>query len=138
MCTVSPFGGSNVIWLLVLGSGAIANLAYCGLLLSRGRTWSNSWQPHTAHRYALAILVGLLWGGGIFMYGAAAPKLGKLGPVIGWPLSLVVSLVTANSVGYMLGEWRFGSQGARRGMRAGLAILLVAIGMLGWSSRLGS
>jgi L-rhamnose-H+ transport protein len=134
----SPFAGSNVIWLLVLGSGAIANLAYCGYLLRKNRTWSNFRQPNTVPLYGLAILMGLLWGGGIFAYGAASPKLGKLGPAIGWPLSLVVSLVTANCVGFLTGEWKLSSVAARRWMMVGLAILLVAIGILGWSGSLAS
>jgi L-rhamnose-H+ transport protein len=134
----SPFAGSNVIWLLVLGSGAIANLGYCIYLLGKNRTWSNFRQPKAVPLYMLAILMGLLWGGGIFVYGAASPKLGKLGPAIGWPLSLVVSLVTANCVGFLTGEWKLSSAAARRWMMVGLAVLLVAIGILGWSGSLAS
>jgi len=131
----SPFAGSNVIWFLLLGSGAIANLAYCGYLLRKNRTWSNFRRPNSMPLYALAIFMGLLWAGGIFAYGSAAPKLGKLGPAIGWPLSLVASLVTANCWGFLTGEWKPSSRPARLAMRVGLAILLVAIGILGWSSR---
>jgi L-rhamnose-H+ transport protein len=134
----SPFAGSNVIWLLVLGAGTIANLAYCGYLLSRNRTWSNFRQPASAPLYGLAIVMGLLWSGSIFVYGAASPKLGKLGPAIGWPLSLVVSLVTANCVGFLTGEWRHASPAARRWMVVGLGILLAAIVVLGWSGSLAS
>jgi L-rhamnose-H+ transport protein len=132
----SAFAGSNIIWWLVLGSGAIANLAYCGYLLSRNRTWKNFRQPQSASLYALAMVMGLLWAGGIFAYGAASPDLGKLGPAIGWPLSLVVSLVTANCVGFLTGEWKLGSPAARRWMVMGLAVLLGAIGVLGWSGSL--
>jgi len=134
----SPFAGSNLIWFLVLGAGAIANLAYCGYLFRKNRSWSKYRQPNAMPLFALAILMGLLWGGSIFAYGAAAPKLGKLGPAIGWPLSLVVSLVTANVCGFVAGEWKLGSAVARRWMFGGLAILLVAIGILGWSGRLAS
>jgi L-rhamnose-H+ transport protein len=68
--------------------------------------------------------MGLFWGGSIFAYGAAAPKLGKLGPAIGWPISLVVSLVTANFCGFVAGEWKLSSLAARRWMLAGILILL--------------
>ena len=132
----SAFAGSNIIWWLVLGAGAIANLAYCGYLLFRNRTWKNFRQPKASSLYLLAIVMGLLWGGSIFAYGAASPQLGKLGPAIGWPLSLVVSLVTANCVGFLTGEWRLTSAAARGWMMAGLAILLGAIGILGWSGSL--
>jgi len=133
----SSFAGSNLIWLLVLGSGALTNLAFCAHLLGKNRTWSNYRRPKVLHLYGLGILMGLLWGGSIFAYGAAAPKLGKLGPAIGWPLSLVVSLVTANFCGFLAGEWKLSSLAARRWMGAGVAILLVSIAILGWAGRLG-
>jgi len=132
----TSFAGSNMIWLLALGSGAISNLGYCGYLLSKNRTWSNLRQPKAAPLYALAAVMGLLWGGSIFTYGAASPKLGKLGPAIGWPIMLIVSLVTANCVGFLTGEWKIGTSAARRWMMVGLAILLVAIAILGWSGSL--
>jgi L-rhamnose-H+ transport protein len=132
----SPFAGSNLIWWLVLGAGAIANLGYCGYLLRKNRTWSNYGQARSAPLYALGTLMGLLWVGGIFAYGAAAPKLGKLGPAIGWPLSLVVSLTTANCCGFLVGEWKLSSRAACRWMVVGLVILLGSIGILGWSGRL--
>jgi L-rhamnose-H+ transport protein len=134
----SAFGGSTVIWLLVLESGAVANLAYCGYLWRKNRTWSNFRQARTLPLYGLAILMGVLWEGGLFAYGAAATKLGKLGPAIGWPLSLVVSLVTANCIGFVTGEWKVCTRAARCWMGAGLAILLGAIGILGWSGSLAN
>jgi len=122
----------------VLESGAIANLGYCGYLLNKNRTWSNFRLAKSAPLYALAILMGLLWVCGLFAYGASATKLGKLGPAIGWPLSLVLSLVTANCVGFLTGEWKLSSSTARRRMQVGLAILLAAIGILAWSGRLAN
>jgi L-rhamnose-H+ transport protein len=134
----SSFAGSNLIWLLTLGSGAIANLAYCGYLLRKNRTWTDFRQPQAAPLYALVIVMGLLWGGSVYIYGAASPLLGKLGPAIGWPLSMVVSLIAGNCCGFLTGEWKLSSRAARRWMRGGLAILLVAIGILGWSGSLAS
>ncbi|MGA3328974.1 MAG: hypothetical protein ABSF45_31380, partial [Terriglobia bacterium] len=134
----SPFAGSNLIWLLVLGSGSLPNLVFCGYLLRKNRSWSHYRQPKVMRLYVLGIIMGLLWGGSIFAYGAAAPKLGKLGPAIGWPLSLVVSLVAANFCGFVAGEWKLSSLATRRWMMLGVAILLGSIGILGWSGRLTS
>ena len=116
----------------------IANLAYCGYLLGKNRTWSNFRRPKSVPLYALAILMGLAWECGLFAYGASATKLGKLGPAIGWPLSLVLSLVSANCVGFLSGEWKLSSRATRRRMAVGLAILLVAIGIIAWAGRLAN
>jgi L-rhamnose-H+ transport protein len=71
--------------------------------------------------------MGLLWGGSIFLYGAATPLLGDLGPSVGWPLSLAVGLLVANSMGYLLGEWRKAPARAVRSMKWGILTILAAI-----------
>ncbi len=80
--------------------------------------------------------MGLLWGGSIFLYGAATPRLGSIGPSVGWPLSLAVGLLVANLMGVLLGEWRGVVSTAVRQMLLGLGILLVAVILCGSSARL--
>ncbi len=133
----SAFAGSNLVWLLMLTGGAVANLAFCGYLFRKNRSWSKYKQPKSAPLYGLTILMGLLWGGSIFVYGSASPRLGNLGPAIGWPLTLVVGLLTANACGIVAGEWKNSGRRERIWMGAGLAVLLAAISTLGWSAMLG-
>lgn len=132
----SSFAGSNLIWLLMLTSGAIPNLGFCAYLLGKNRSWSKYAVPQSATLYGLTILMGLLWGGDMFLYGFASPRIGRLGPAIGWPIKLIAGLITANLAGYWTGEWKFTPSGTRRWMVVGLAVLLIAIAVLGWSSTL--
>jgi L-rhamnose-H+ transport protein len=81
--------------------------------------------------------MGLLWGASIFLYGAATPRLGRIGPSIGWPLSLAVALLVANLMGVWLGEWRAAPVRAVRLMRTGIGLLLAAIVLCALSSSLG-
>ncbi|MCZ2080173.1 MAG: hypothetical protein HUU41_03225 [Bryobacteraceae bacterium] len=124
---LTRFTSTNVIWLLMLGAGAIPNIGYCLLLLSRHRSAKlfNAGPP--AKTWGLGLLMGLLWGGSIFLYGAATPLLGDIGPSIGWPLSLAVGLLVANLMGYLLGEWRTAPLAAVRFMQFGIVTLLIAI-----------
>jgi L-rhamnose-H+ transport protein len=55
-----PFSGSNAIWLLVLMSGAVSNLGFCGYLFRKNQSWSNFLRPGVTRFYGLAILMGLL------------------------------------------------------------------------------
>jgi L-rhamnose-H+ transport protein len=82
--------------------------------------------------------MGLLWGGSIFLYGAATPLLGNMGPSIGWPLSLAVGLLVANLMGVLLGEWRNANPDAARLMRFGILTILLAIIFCATSSKLGA
>lgn len=132
----SAFAGSNLIWLLMLTAGAVANLAFCAYLFRKNRSWPKYHQKRTQKLYVLTILMGLLWGGNTFAYGAAAPRLGKLGSAIGWPITLTAGLLTANLCGILAGEWKLSQTFERAWMTAGLFILLAAIVILGWSSTL--
>jgi L-rhamnose-H+ transport protein len=71
--------------------------------------------------------MGLLWGGSIFLYGAATPLLGDIGPSIGWPLSLAVGLLVANVMGLLLREWCGAPAPAIRLMIQGIVWLIGAI-----------
>jgi hypothetical protein len=73
---------------------------------------------------------GLLWGGSIFVYGAAVPYLATLGTAIGWPLSLATGLLIANAAGLGLGEWRHAPVNSHRWMYAGIGVLLIAVAVL--------
>jgi L-rhamnose-H+ transport protein len=131
----SRFTSTNCIWLLMLAAGSIPNLVYCLLLMRRNNTAKLIFSPSSIRSWGLSISMGLLWGGSIFLYGAATPRLGDLGPSIGWPLSLAVGLLVANLMGALLGEWRGVSSTAIRRMNLGVSTLLFAIAMCAISTR---
>lgn len=127
---LSEFASTNLIWILMLGGGAVSNLGFCGYLLAKNGSIGKFVQPGGARLYGLGLVMALLWGGSIFVYGAAAPKLGALGASIGWPLSLATGLLVANVVGLVLGEWKGAPRGALAWMFSGIGVLIVAIVLL--------
>ena len=112
----------------------MANLGFCGYLLAKNASLAKFRQPGRLRLYGLSALMALLWGGSIFVYGAAAPKLGPLGTSIGWPLSLATGLLLANAIGIGLGEWRRVPCRAKGLMYSGIGVLLVAIIVLSRAS----
>jgi L-rhamnose-H+ transport protein len=135
---LSDFAATNCIWLLMLGAGSIPNIMYCSYLMQRNHTSKLFAEPSAGRGWISGVIMGLLWGGSIFLYGAAVPKLGNIGPSIGWPLSLAAGLVVANGMGLLLGEWRDAGGDAVSRMRWGLATLLGAIVLCAWSARMAS
>jgi L-rhamnose-H+ transport protein len=131
------FLATNCIWLLMLGAGAIPNIVYCGSLLKKHRTFGLFFAPGPQKAWGLSISMGVLWGGSIFLYGAATPLLGDMGPSIGWPLSLAVGLVVANVMGLLLGEWKSVEPEAGRRMRAGVILMLAAIVLCALAAKAG-
>ena len=132
---LTRFAATNLIWLLMLGAGAIPNISYCALQMRRNGTVALTYMPGSLPSWVRSSSMGLLWGGSIFLYGAATPRLGALGPSVGWPLSLAVGLLVANVMGVLLGEWRGTARPAVRLMWIGLGILLSAIVLCGISAR---
>ncbi len=131
---LSEFSSTNLIWCIMLASGSVTNLGFCFYLLIKNRSFGKFRLPGSRRLYSLSVLMGLLWGGSIFVYGAAAPRLGSLGTAIGWPLSLAAGLVLANAIGLTLGEWRQAPRRARSWMYSGIAILFFAIVVLSRAS----
>lgn len=133
---LSRFAATNVIWFLMLGAGSIPNIVYCVNLSRRNRNSHLLFASSSLSSWGLSTVMGLLWGGSILLYGAATPRLGPLGPSVGWPLSLAVGLVIANLVGVSFHEWRDASRPPVRFMSVGLIILICAILLCGISARL--
>jgi len=127
---LNEFSSTNLIWVLMLGGGALSNLGFCGYLLLQNKSAGKFYQAGSLRLYALGLVMALLWGGSIFVYGAAAPRLGALGVSIGWPLSLATGLLVANAVGLFLGEWKGAPRGSLRWMFSGIVILVIAITVL--------
>ncbi len=134
---LSRFAATNVIWLLMLGAGSVPNICFCLYLLRKNRSIALFAAPQPHKTWGLSVAMGLLWGGSIFLYGAATPLLGDIGPSIGWPLSLAVGLLVANLMGVLLGEWRGTPPAAMRMMRFGIFALLAAILICAYSTRMG-
>lgn len=133
----SQFAGTSLIWLLMLGCGFLPTLGFCGRLLYKNGTWRQFAAPGSLTLYLLVLAVALMWWSHVNLYGFASPYLGKLGPAIGWPLTLMVGLITVNAYGFLAGEWDSTRPQDRRWMGAGILITMIAIAVLGWSSTLG-
>ncbi|HLJ12860.1 MAG TPA: L-rhamnose/proton symporter RhaT [Bryobacteraceae bacterium] len=132
----SQFGATNCIWLLMLGAGAIPNVAYCLFLMRKNGTAELMISHPGVRGWPLSASMGLLWGGSIFLYGAAVPRLGDIGPSIGWPLSLAVGLLVANLMGLLLGEWKSAPIPAIVRMWIGLLALLIAAALCAASTKM--
>jgi L-rhamnose-H+ transport protein len=134
----SPFASTNCIWLLMLGAGAIPNVLYCSSMARKHGSGKLFFAQRSARPWLLSAVMGLLWGGSIFLYGAATPRLGDLGPSVGWPLSLAAGLLVANLMGVWLGEWTGTAKRAVAFMRLGIALIFFAIVLCSLSARIGA
>ena len=123
----------NAAWLIIMNCGFVATVFYYGRLISRKQSWVK-YRTKTFPYFCLALLMALMWEGVLVGYGAGANKLGHLGPSVGWPILMSISIVTSNTLGAATGEWRGAGRKAAGIMILGIAVLLVAVVILGWAS----
>ena len=63
----------------------------------------------------------------LLCYGLSAWKLGALGTSVGFAIFEAFSIIVANGLGVMTGEWKGASKASMRWMLVGLAILIAGI-----------
>jgi L-rhamnose-H+ transport protein len=127
----APAAANNAIWAIVFVTNYVLNLAYCVYLGRKRGTLRKFTLPSTGRYWVLAIAMGLLWAGGIVVYGQGASMQGAYGPLFAFPVMLIVSILTGNLTGVVLGEWRGVTSRAKRTMGLGVAIMFAAIIILG-------
>lgn len=130
----NPLNASNAVWLPLMLAGALPNLFYCLLRMSKNRTAGKLPAGGIGH-WGLALLMALLWFGSTLLYGLATVKLGAWGPILGWPLFMSLIVITASSLGMFTGEWKNTGAAPLRIQWAGVAMLVFAVFILAATSR---
>ncbi len=128
---VPPLHQTNAVWLPLLFAGFVSTAVYCAWLLTANGNWRLFIAPGALSYWLLAAVMAACWFGSVELYGIAASRLGEWGPVLGWPIFLSSSILTANAWGLATGEWRQAALRPRWFMLAGVCCLVAAIFVIG-------
>ncbi|MCP5115274.1 MAG: hypothetical protein GY953_30970, partial [bacterium] len=124
----------NAIWPVLLLGGFAANALYCAWLMARGSGWRTMIEVRPLVNIPLGLLMGLLWMGGLLMYGYASRMLGPLGLVLGWPITMGCTVLVANAWGIVTGEWTGAPKSAKLWVSAGVALLIGGVALISAAS----
>ncbi len=124
---------SLAAWVVVLAGAYLMNLLYCAYLLTSKKSWGSFATAGSRSAYKWAIISGLLWFGALGVYGQGSALMGSLGPVIGWPMLLGLSLVVSNFIAVRVGEWNEATKPLKI-LVGGLAMIIVASCILGYAN----
>ncbi len=125
-----PRNASLAAWVVVLFGAFVMNALYTLFLLFKNNSWHTYQSDGAGKAYRWAIVTGLFWFAALGVYGQGAALMGKLGPVIGWPILLGFALIISNVWGYRAGEWK-GAERPFRLMLVAVAVLITACIVLG-------
>jgi L-rhamnose-H+ transport protein len=126
---------SYAVWAIGLLGGLISNAGYVAWKLQRNRTWKLYWRPGAGRNWVKGSLMGLLWTGGILLYGRGSILLGELGPAIGWPIFQATIVIVSSVLGALSGEWRHAEARFVRMNNVALVLLVLAIVVLSIGNR---
>lgn len=126
----------NAVFLPLMVAGGVPNLVYCLYLMRKNNSASRFRQSGTANYWLLATVMALFWFASTILYGASTTALGQLGTVLAWPLFMSLIVITATVWGAITGEWKNAGRSPSYIMAGGVLVLIAAIFVLGFSSRL--
>jgi L-rhamnose-H+ transport protein len=126
----------NAVFLPLMLAGGVPNLAYCIYLMRKNNTANRFREAGSGNHWFLAGLMAISWFGSTILYGASTTTLGQLGAVLAWPLFMSLIVITASICGAVTGEWKEAGPQPFRIMAAGVGVLILAIFVLGLSSRM--
>jgi L-rhamnose-H+ transport protein len=121
------------VWAVVLAAGYLPNLGYTLWRLKKNHSLG-LFRRSFAREFMLAFAAACLWLFGMLGYGIGAGEMGKYGNSIGFAVFMAVMLLWSSALGVIAGEWKSASSAAKMRMRAGLALIIVAMSVLGIST----
>ncbi len=117
-------------WVVVLWGAFMMNFGYAIFLLIKNNSWKTFSLKNSKNAYKWSFIAGFCWFAALGVYGQGAALLGEIGPVIGWPILLGLSLIISNYWAYRAGEWKNASKPFNK-LLLGLLVLIISAVVLG-------
>jgi L-rhamnose-H+ transport protein len=124
---MSDISAVNTLWLPIFLFGFLPTLVYCIYLLKRNGSWRAFVQPANGFNWFIGMLMGLLFLTGLSLYGIGSLRLGSMGPVLGFPVYTSAMVLSANTAGFVTGEWQGSPRGAYIYELLGILLLIGSI-----------
>ena len=121
---------SLAAWVVVLWGAFMMNFGYAIFLLIKNNSWKTFSFKNAKNAYKWSFIAGFCWFAALGVYGQGAALLGEIGPVIGWPILLGLSLIISNYWAYMAGEWKNASKPFNK-LLLGLLVLIISAVVFG-------
>lgn len=117
----------NTLWLPIFLSGFVPTFVYCNYLFIHNGSWRTFAQPGSSSHWFFGMLMGLLFATGLSFYGIGSLRLGTMGPVLGFPVYTSAMVLSANTAGFLTGEWRGAPRAAYLYELCGIMLLIGSI-----------
>lgn len=131
----APIHSSIIVWVVVLWGAIFLNIMYVSMLFIKNKSFSGFSFRNIGKPVFWAVFSGILWFGSMGFYGYGAEQMGVLGPILGWPVFVGISLIFSNIWAIRAGEWENTGK-LKIILFTGILLLIVASVVLGYSNRI--
>jgi L-rhamnose-H+ transport protein len=133
--TVAPYNAGYAQLLPYFIGGFIVNTIYCIYLFAKNKSFSNYTSGGFSKQSLLGIGMAILFIVGMVLYTIALTVyIDDIGAVVGWPLFMAATIMTANFLGLASGEWKGVQRKATIKLYSGIGILIFAIVLVSLSN----
>jgi L-rhamnose-H+ transport protein len=130
----SKLGAANIMWPGFLICSFIPYAAYMLYLHKKNNSFSNYSGTTPKKYYLFSIIMGFCWFGSIIFYSKASQLIGKLGPIIAWPLFMALIILTSLFMSWFYKEWRGCDKKAIKILWIGICFILLAVAIFAYIS----
>jgi L-rhamnose-H+ transport protein len=123
------------VLVVVFGGGLTTNLVWCILLNWKNRSFSDygNFSGVDFYNYLLCIAAGVIWYSQFMFYGMGATYMGKL-EFAGWSLHMGFIILFSTMWGFITKEWHGATRKTLNKNFAGLALIILAIMVVGYGN----
>lgn len=135
---LSHLAAAMIIWPVFLTATFFPYAIYMLYLHRKHRAFANYPGAQNGVNSLLCLIMALCWYCSLVLYSQASLLIGGLGPVVGWPLFMVLIILMANFWGWRRQEWSHATAAIQRQALAAIGLLILAVGLLAYSATLTS
>lgn len=133
---VNHLAAATIIWPVFLTVTFFPYAGYMLYLHHKNNSWNNYRGSRNSVNALATLIMGLLWFCSLILYSQASLLIGNLGPVIGWPLFMVLIILASSFWGWRHHEWAHVTQQVKRQALSGIGLLILAVAILAHSATL--
>ncbi|MCU0363764.1 MAG: L-rhamnose/proton symporter RhaT [Bacteroidales bacterium] len=125
----NPLFQKNPSLIFILFGGFITNLAYCGYLNIRNKTYRDYFSVSGGtlfNNLFFTFLAGILWFLQFHFFGMGSSKLPESMAVFGWSILMALNIAISNIWGILLNEWKGSSRKTFMVLLLGIIILILS------------
>jgi L-rhamnose-H+ transport protein len=125
---VAPYNVGYAQLLPYFIGGFIVNTIYCAYLFLRNKSFKNYYSSGIIKNILLGVSMSGFFIVGMVLYTIALTIYIKdIGAVVGWPLFMAATIMVANILGLISGEWKNVTHKAFVKLYSGIGLLIIAI-----------